>query len=702
MPTDENNWVIPQNQQVNSNQQFNPNQPLNPNQQVNPNLSWNQIQNSEDSADDFDFNFIDQESGTVNSVDPQVLQDQVENDWRIWMFKTSDEELNLQQQNDSIANQVWSTWDMKTDVSMGSNVDVNENVNSDSNSSNENAFSNGVEVENVQNDDNFSNMQGDLFDKNENNENNVQIENNTQKDLWDEIQSMISFDDDANVDWVADPVKSDGDVINIQDNLVSTSEWNSNTDDWLAAEDKEVEESFWGQDRTSMSEEAPDVNVPAENVVQNVEDIIGNQDNDLQKNTNQYIPDENEYSKLSNLLDSSNVWQVDLSNIDNKSPNEDIMSNWNVDGSAWESGMTQWNADVSAENNIQWTYTNDWTPNSFNIDAVNLSEEEQPVGFWLWALNNNSAESQNYEWDSLINLDSMIDNDIEKLSNVNDPQWTNGMNSSDNMIWNLNQDTVQDWQQINQQDIKTNKWKKQSWFKVIWIFLWVVLLLAILWVVASKMFPDKFNLGSMFWWSKVIEYVDNDWIKGVLMDSDNWEENELDGDNTWEENSLDENSLEWLDWGEDTEVDNNTENDLWEWDDWDNDNELDPNSLAGLLENEDSENDTTSTWDDIAWILTGDNNDSDSEEEFDPFAGFDEIIDEDRKTVDMLENYISDWEFYKNLWDKNGNNLLSKYGEFVMIKAQDALTKLENWEEINTNLFSELDSVLERSQSLVD
>ena len=106
MPTDENNWVTPQQNQLgNPNLQWN----WNP---VNQDL-WNVPTDNTWSADDFDFSFntSDTESPVAEWVDSvsQNMQNQVTDQWRTGMFQTPDEQLETSQQvwldNNS---QVWS------------------------------------------------------------------------------------------------------------------------------------------------------------------------------------------------------------------------------------------------------------------------------------------------------------------------------------------------------------------------------------------------------------------------------------------------------------------------------------------------------------------------------------------------------------------------------------------------------------------
>ena len=871
MPTDENNWVTPQQNQLgNPNLQWNWN-PVNQNLWVSNDNFWD--------SDDFDFNFNDSWNSVVDSVDSQVLQNQVENEWRTGMFKTPDEELNVQQQDNPVDNPVSYSWNSdintsttetvgvsaNTDTSVSvsndtnSNVNIGEDVNVDTDTGgkwnivDEDSYLADIDPGDVQSDDNSNDVQQNLFD---------QDDTSSQENLSEEIQSMISFDEDPSVDVAEKLDKSDDSASSSSDSTVNSfnssddlsTGWDSNSDDWLAAEDKEVEESFWVQDVAQPNE--PDVNMSSQDVAQNVENLITNSDEVPQQNNTQYVPDENEYSKMSNLLNSSSTWQVDLNNIDmnNQSVvsnenlqvesdmsslewssmvqetnasamfsqvgwmdtqiqnndqnmgwetsnewfgvslngpdlwiqstwNNDIQSQWNNgavsndQSSGWEINnvwfgvplnnpdlwmQDMWNNDIQSQwndgvvnndQNIGWeignawfgvslngsdlwtqnvwnndiqnqlnnTSTNDynvWTTGTFNVD-VNTWWNEQSIGFGLGALNAtdeswNTTELWNTMewwssaevWNSSFNLDTLIDQDIENLSNVNNLQDLNSMNLENS--WNL---WYVQWQsdmqngQVVQQNVPVKKRKKQSWFKVLWIFLWVVVALCVLWFAASKMFPDKVNLDNIFKWSKVLEYLDNSWIVGDLWISDST----LDENSEWNEDQQTEEWIENINWEEDLWEDNvweweNWEENLWEGEGWE-EGELDPNSLAALLADEDSD----SIWSDsensgdaseVLGDNTSDTQDESNDSSFDPFAEVDELFDENKKNSDALKNYISQWEFYKNLWTSKSNTLMLKYWEYIMVKAQTELTKLENWEEIDTTLFTELDEVLERAENL--
>ena len=832
MPTDENNWVVSQNQQTDLN------------------WSWNQFVQNSETSDDFDFNFDDKwgDTSTVDnasawwdshiftnpdSSESQDIQSQpVINQWRTGMFKTPDEQDNQQQDATSSA------------------------------SSNEDSFLSDIDPDDVQNNDGTETLGGwDLFDQNSENES----QEASNEALDQNIEEMISFDDSpveqkentvqepsvdiqpdvsaeennvntsnvqevSNIQEVATETQNNPDIMahetvnTVQEDVPQS--WETNGDDWLQQEDKEVENAFGSQDSTDSSS-LLNVNMSWDDVAQNVENIITNQDENVQQNDATYVPDENEYSQMSDLLNSSSTWQVDLNNVpaqavaDQSAPIVDnlwasvaenasvpvVEGTWvsveeNMSDSIDEniSAPVVENVWVSFENSIPasvvendwvpsvenpgpidmnnvWTFW--WTPNT--VDTSNLWWDDQNVGFGLWALNATmpaetsivvenptvaetptilensvavegssvsetpatvenqvmveSSAVQNPVQNESFNLDS-IEQDIQNLSIWSQVLQQEGQNMVVDQWQVWWQVQVQDSQvqngQVVQQSQPIKRGKKQSWFKVIWIFLWVVALLFGLWFAATKMFPDKFNLKSIFWWDKIVEYIDNSWIvwDSWIIDDENennnvdwdeivWEEDEnlemnadedsleVDGENIDEENSdVDENAV----WNESSDVNQSEEessqHDSKNW--WD---VLDPNSLAALLSDDIPEN--NQDWD---WSVTEEGSDGtidenvdetanqvdDGDSSFDPFAEMNDLLDENADNKAKLQDYLSKWELYKDLWTVNGNKSMEKIWEFIMTKAQEQLTKLENWEEIDTTVFELLEKRLEQAQNLAN
>ena len=134
--------------------------------------------------------------------------------------------------------------------------------------------------------------------------------------------------------------------------------------------------------------------------------------------------------------------------------------------------------------------------------------------------------------------------------------------------------------------------------------------------------------------------------------------------------------------------------------------ELDPNSLAGLLsedgntvengnvsENGDSvDNDWWQNSQESNVDITDDGNANG--DDFNPYAEIDSVI-SGVSDSDKLNEYIEQWNYYKELWVTNNDKKMERYGEYIVVTATEELWKLENWEEIDNTIFSKLDEILE-------
>ena len=356
---------------------------------------------------------------------------------------------------------------------------------------------------------------------------------------------------------------------------------------------------------------------------------------------------------MSDLLNSSNTGPIDLNNI---------------------------------ENQVQQNIANQAPVNDVVIDVpantenqINLQIDPAPVTNWAGTnqveLNNTVIEQPQWTIDLdkiqwWISLDAMIDNDIQDI-HIQPQQ--NGAEQQTQPA-GLNQSNVQ-----VQQPVKAKKHKKQSWFIILWVF-WFLFVAGF---VLYKMFPDK-----------VMDLFKHD----AIVQSLTWTEN---NDEEWNEVNVDEN--QW------SELENNGEWNIWEeWENnenqWDEQSweEIDPNSLAWLLEwNEDS-----GEWNENneEWVVNGEEwNQLWSEEEtsnwgdeweFDPFSEMNELLGVDDENKSKLNDYISKWQYYIDWWTENSNAAAKRYWEAIVSSAQDQLTKLENWEEIDTTLFDRFDNYL--------
>ena len=481
---------------------------------------------------------------------------------------------------------------------------------------------------------------------------------------------------------------------------------------WLDEEDQKVNDTFWTSDNLANENIIKDIDMSPENVAENVENVITwdvvntnvvnndlaeennltnvwndlhveNLGTDVVENSNgdlvsdlwkwnvsnqQYVPNEAEFSQMSNLLNSSSTGPIDLDNINNpvqNIPNQDPVNDFVID------------VPTSTENQI-----------NLQIDSI-------PVENWVETkVESNQVESDNNvaeqaQWtidlDKIqwwISLDSMIDNDIQDIHvqpQQNESVW------QQNQSADVNQDNV-----CEHQPIPVKKHKKQSWFIILWVF--GVLLVA--WFIVYKMFPDK--IVNLFKHDIVVEYL-------TWNENNNGEWNEInDDENQWWTNA-DEFDL-WQQWENSEEQ--------WSGEVWE---EVDPNSLAWLLEWYVDDNDESkelsgdnNQWNENQWNVGindgegSDLNDWSKEEnqnvseewEFDPFSEMNALLGVDEENKSKLNNYISKWQYYVDWWTENSNSVAKRYWEVILTSAQEQLTKLENWEEIDTTLFDRFDNYL--------
>ena len=792
MPTDENNWVVSQNQ----NPQFGSNQ----NQQVNPSVFWGQANqniwgtSSSWTTDDFDFNF---------NVENWNVNNWIENQSRTGMFLTQDEELQ--------ANEIKNSWQSNSFQSekflgdtQGVSADtgfINVNSNADSNMDND--------ADRIRNIDNANDQDRQIDDKIEDlisfhddwpsniNESPLVDEKTDEKEgvwnvsnddmLWNSFQQDSDVNNQENTDNLT---MNEQDWQDVLDSSPSESLNDSQNDDWLQQEDKKVEEVFGPQDDNQNVV----ANDSSDNMVQNVEDLFNdtgdnnlnwdsfwqnknldekennsgikenNQGNDVDlsgslwsenQQSNNYVPNEDDYATMSNLLNSSSSWQVDLTSIDNNpqkdlnsiddsslgldpisnsqqqvnndvlytdnsennidyqqnvqmnSNNQQTIVNGNTENSIQWDFNTQfdntgvsftenqeiWNnqkidsntvwsnfennidyqqnvqmdfdnqqtiSDGNAENSVQWNLNNqfDNTGVSFTKNQEIWNNQEIDLNtvwsvWWpdLWNVDNNTFNNQ---W--WVPLDTILNQEIQDMHI--DPQ------SNNNIQQNMDSSTFQNQNTMNM----TKKRKKQSWI----IVLIVIAVICVLMFVAMKMFPDN-KIVKIFKWNNA-EY--SAWSENV----DEWK--------------IDEGNLgDWEQWVDD-QVD-----DTWLWE------EIDPNSIAALLSGDDEMTWIDNSWDiENSWetILPEDEvfDTWTVSEDFDPYWQISDILDEGKSDVDRLNDYISQWNYYKDLWKERGSKSIEKYGEYIIVLATTELWKLENWEEIDSNVFNKLDGVLEVVQWL--
>ena len=390
---------------------------------------------------------------------------------------------------------------------------------------------------------------------------------------------------------------------------------------------------------------------------------------------NTYVPNEAEFTQMSNLLDSSSTGQIDLSNLSNEQPSE--QQSESVQQEAVATAAPVVSTEIEQVNNpVMDTPMQSWLES--NVDAE-LSAfqwgEQQWQNISQESHENNTVNEPSAE----INLDSLLPGETSVI------QWTVQNNETNwSVIW-----TINGWWQVEQQVQTTpqKKKKKQSWFTVLWIVLWSLILLGLAWFVASKMFPEEF--AKLFKKDAI--------VSGLITDGEenNGDENNVDEENP-DEGNIDESNIN----------EENPDDITWE-------QELDPDSLAAQLWQEDNTWDweTGENWEDVdnpEWT-TGDTWDWDQAWDttetwswdtwdFDPFAEFSDILWEAQETIEKLNAYVSSWQYYIDLDTKSW--AISILWRKVMEQAQGELTKLENWGEIDTTAFDSMDKMLKKLSDL--
>ncbi len=759
MPTDENNWVNPQNQQVN------------------PSLAWDQTAQNSGDSDDFDFSFEDSnsENGWMNNDLSWDMQDQMRRQWRSGMFLTPDEVITKSNDNiDMSSGQLDLSSTVQPQRRSGMFLTPDEEATKEETQieGKQYSFEWAAEAQAEASEDSYlawidPNDVDASGDDEEIDLGNKQENDYSQDSLNEEIEDLISFWDEpktnseqdltskpvetttatsietpaeATVETptletpvVASPVEQTVEQ-NVQpivedtqvQNTNSTDNWNGwNSEDWLSQEDKKVEESFW----TESENISPDVDVSPETVGQNVEnvinepvqaaetelpnvdlntlwdatldanisaapsdlhienmwtDVVENWNWDLISDTwgiqqmnqeNTYVPNEAEFTQMSNLLDSSSTGQIDLSNLSNEQPSE--QQSESVQQEAVATAAPVVSTEIEQVNNpVMDTPMQSWLES--NVDAE-LSAfqwgEQQWQNISQESHENNTVNEPSAE----INLDSLLPEETSVI------QWTVQNNETNwSVIW-----TINGWWQVEQQVQTTpqKKKKKQSWFTVLWIVLWSLILLGLAWFVASKMFPEEF--AKLFKKDAI--------VSGLITDGEenNGDENNVDEENP-DEGNIDESNIN----------EENPDDITWE-------QELDPDSLAAQLWQEDNTWDweTGENWEDVdnpEWT-TGDTWDWDQAWDttetwswdtwdFDPFAEFGDILEEAKETIEKLNAYVSSWQYYIDLDTKSW--AISILWRKVMEQAQGELTKLENWEEIDTTAFDSMDKMLKKLSDL--
>ena len=731
MPTDENNWVNPQNQQVNQNVSWDLTDLWNLSAPQNVN-NWN-VWADPVNSDDFDFNFDDssQINNSSDSLSPNAnglswdMQDQMRRQWRSWMFLTPDENLrkDLDKSNAIDSNNFTSEWTQSrswmflTPDEESKKEEMKEEWKSfvfndpDWNNwwENEDFFLADIDPTDISEDPN------DALDFSSDE---LTPENMTPEKLDDEIENLISFDneqnkqEDSNNDWLAQEDKkvdqafwttqasdisqnsADESVTDIVENVENVISWSNEKDqrvESVAEEQQDLSTVKQPENSDEINNTINTMQNTEENDMQNTEnlhteningiDIVENNDGDFVSDLwewtakeDAYIPNEAEFTQMADVLNNSNSGQIDLAGLDNQQDNHQD---------------NEWTDQINIDLQDTWNLNIEQSQKRLQDDWIGQSiPEEKDATNFDGQLNNDVASEQ--QW--MIDLDKIqwwIS--LEAITNQDNQNIDQSSQDQNQSILTIN--SVNQSQEQISQPTKVKKKKKQSWFLVLWLA-WLCCLV-VAYYVLTKMFPDKFSnifknndlivddlvIQEPLWWMDISESSDltensddvNPDSLAALLDDVLWNNDESVAENL--ENTGDELGDEL---GE--------KNNITDWNEEEPKNEIEDE----WLENPDN----LENLGNLEWEWT-----------FDPFSDVNDLLQEENENNDLLEKlneYISVWQYYNEWWIANWDNFVAKYWEYILVTATDELWKLENWEEIDTTLFERFDKLLTTLSSKVN
>jgi len=398
------------------------------------------------------------------------------------------------------------------------------------------------------------------------------------------------------------------------------------------------------------------------------EKVVENKDWDMVSDTwnvveskNWYIPNENDFQKVTDVLNSDTKWEIDLWSLD-----KTVSDSQNLD--LWDSAQNIWNNDFSnwmdLDSIISWV---DNVQNNSNIIKNNeeVIETNQLVENKNTNINNSLVDNE------VVNKNQTSDN----VNNINDFSGIEQNNTQQNNLTdnvapaiendiNLNQ-TNQTNQNQNQNNVSYSApIKNKKLYSGIKIFVLIVLLIVWWFMIFSKMYPEEIKdiISTIKNGSETsIEYSDNSDMWVVLNE-------------TWSNLSGDVDVLE---------EDENIEDDY-----------IDPDSLAGQLNN-DLLTWSSLTWDisinddfwNISWdVLMDDQDWQHNSADFDAFEELDDLMDSANSGDNLLERlnwYLEVGNDFNNWGRENNNSTAMKYWLYIANYAQQFIEDIESGKEID-------------------
>lgn len=495
-------------------------------------------------------------------------------------------------------------------------------------------------------------------------------------------------------------------------------------------EEPVVEEPVVEWKETTPVAEEPEESLVIENVwtsmVTNQEWDIVSDTWDLKQWQNSYIPNESDFQKMSDLLENSKPWQVDISNVQQNTPDNTVNevktapteNKWVFNLDYVVSSLQDNKPQPSVQNNVepQAVVSNDVNLNQ-NINSETIQtpvqniQISQPVENVVpevaWNMPWQNVQP-NYMWQN-VQPNYVWENVQPNYMWQNVPQ-----NVQTSYVWAgvQNMQTVPPMQQpvqpvqpaqipqmatpIYPNNVPYEQKNKRSAWPIVILFILLGLWAAVF--ILWKMYPDV--MASILWKDNIIvEYLNPGveiwWDEEMDIDQNTWDIDELENvGNTWEvlidELTWDEVELE----GEIMDI-VDEEDDI-----------IDPDTLAAaILAADQEEEDTDSTWENITEIHGSSIIDLG---DIDTYKDLWDLIDEKNfdknEILKKLNDYKSQWTTYQKWWNDNGNQNVYKYGTYILQKCDAMIDDIEKWWEIDNNTieaeFQKFDGFLSTAEKI--
>jgi len=397
-------------------------------------------------------------------------------------------------------------------------------------------------------------------------------------------------------------------------------------------------------------------------VIQNTnEPVVKNDQGDLVSDTwdmvtgdVNYIPNENEFMQVQNILNSDKKWEIDISSLEN-SVNSNKLDLWELAENISDNNPNNW---INVDEIISWSN------NGINIEDIIKSTQVEPI--IIKQDENNIRESQT----SLPQTSDVV-TPIEQMNNNTAQQW-NDMTAqvvdvAQNVGLNMNlQNTPNNVQVISSSEFL----KKKNSHSGIKIFVLIVLLLVGWFMIISKMYPEEIKeiMNAIKNGNQAsIEYSDNSELSVAL--DETW--SVLTGD-LYEEDEIDPNSLAWQ-----LEMEN---------------------VLSGDLEV--SLDETTA----LDWQTGHGAADFNAFEDLDNVLGNNGVSSLNADLLKNLKWYLDKWNEFNNWWRQNNNSTAMKYWLYIANYAEQFINDIESGKEIDKSKLDEFiirfDSYIERLNNL--